>query len=213
MVYAPRGSAEPASPYLVCHCPPGKRGVVDALVRRWGIVALCTDGDTGLEDVVVDPETEPWSAAELGSALEEAGCSFSLFLAAAADLDSYLWLFTPALGRFESAASVDGTTVLVRADDLDKAVADCDSAESLGRAVNELTGRAHREAQGAVRTTPAPLEMVRAAARDFEFARRRRDTAIAQAKADGSTLREMAEAANLSVARVKQIAADPPGEG
>ena len=142
------------------------------------------------------------------------------FANATGELDNYLWLYTPALGRFESAASADGTTVLVPADDLDKAVASCENLESLRRAVEELSGRAHRESQGAV-ATPSVIEVVRAAAHDYEVAKRRRDAAIVAAsealvrrgKPGGSVrLEELAEAANLSVSRIKQIVApDPPG--
>jgi hypothetical protein len=168
----------------------------------------------------IDP-AEPWSAAELGAALEEAGLAFSLFLAATGELDNYLWLYTPALGRFESAASADGTTVLVPADDLDKAVASCEDLESLRRVVEELSGRAHREVQGAV-AAPSALEVVRAAAHDYEVAKRRRDAAIVAARETlvgrgkpvaSVRLQELAQAANLSVSRIKQIvAAEPPGD-
>ena len=105
--------------------------------------------------------------------------------------------------------------MLVRADDLDKAVEGADSLDALVRAIEALSGRAHRLAQqGVSRPAPSPLEAVRAAAQDYEAARRRRDAAVAAAKAalaaegaasGAGALREIAEAANLSLGRVKQI--------
>ncbi len=54
---------------------------------------------------------------------------------------------------------------------------------------------------------PTGVELVRAATREYARAKRSRDSAIAQAKANGKTsLRELAEAADLSVSRIKQIA-------
>lgn len=58
---------------------------------------------------------------------------------------------------------------------------------------------------------PDPLEVVRSASARMDSERRRRDQAIADARASTTerrpTIRELAEAAELSVSRVKQIAA------
>lgn len=62
--------------------------------------------------------------------------------------------------------------------------------------------------------TSSPLELVRIATHECERAKRARDTTIAEAKASGTaSLRELAEAAGLSVSRVKQLATGPISGG
>lgn len=73
--------------------------------------------------------------------------------------------------------------------------------------------RRRQDSVDSSRPAPTPVELVRAATKDYERARRNRDAAIAHAKRRGQPQREIAEAAGLSVGRVKQIVVDPLSNG